>query len=60
MLKTEIFPFDQIPFSLAHSQDIQSQNEKFQNSLISALHSGFCTLAVYRKKSLVSPRFRIP
>ena len=32
------FPLAQIPLHLARNQDIQSQNEKFYNSLISALH----------------------
>ena len=30
----------QIQFTLAHSQDFQSQNKKFQNSLMTALDRG--------------------
>ena len=32
---SEFFSPAQIPFDLAHSQDIQAQNKKFQNSPIS-------------------------
>ena len=49
----------QIFLNLACSQNIRSQNKKFQNSLISSLHSGYasdfgyCILGVYHGKSLV-------
>ena len=49
----------QIFLNLACSQNIRSQNKKFQNSLISSLHSGYasdfgyCILGVHHGKSLV-------
>ena len=49
-----------MPFNLACIQDIQSQNEKFQNSLMSVFHRGICTLAVHHEKSLVPAFFKVP
>ena len=43
--------------SLICSQYIRSQNEKFQNSLMSALHCGHFTFALPRGKSLGFPGF---
>jgi len=43
----DFFPCGQIFINLACSQDIQSQNEKFQNSPQSALHHGHCLLEIH-------------
>ena len=51
----------QIFLNLVCSHNIRSQNEKFQNSLKSALHCGYasdcgyCILEVHHGKSLVPP-----
>ena len=50
----------QVLFNLASSQDIQSQNEKFQNSLMSTLHLIYFTFAVRHEKSLVLCFLRSP
>ena len=41
------------------SQYIRSQNEKFQNSLMSALHCGHFTFALPHGKSLVPGFFKV-
>ena len=52
------FSCGQIQFTLAHSQDFQWQNEKFQNSLMTALNRGYCMFSVHREKSLVLHFFK--
>ena len=45
------FSRGQTSFSLASNQDILSQNEKFQNPLMSLLNFGYCTFAEHHEKS---------
>ena len=58
--RLDFFAKVQFSFNLASSQDIQSQLEKFQNSLMSTLHHVYCTFAVHYEKSLVPCFLRSP
>ena len=53
-LISECFPRGQISFNLAR---IGPQNEKFHNSLMSALHRGYRMFAVHHEKRLVPAFF---
>ena len=55
-----VFPRSQIPFNLARSQDDESQNKKFEDSLASALHCGYRTFVVHdHEKCLVAVFFKV-
>ena len=58
--RLDFFAKVQFSVNLASSQDIQSQHEKFQNSLMSTLHHVYCTFAMYYEKSLVLCFLRSP
>ena len=58
--RLDFFAKVQFSFNLASSQDIQSQHEKFQNSLMSTLHHVYRTFAVHYEKSLVLCFLRSP
>ena len=49
--RLDFFAKVQVSFNLTSSQDIQSQNEKFQNSLMFTLHRVYCTFAVHHEKA---------
>ena len=58
-LLSDFFPRGQIPFNLAWSWDIYSQNENFHNSVTSAFHRGYRTFTVDPEKSLVPAFFKV-